>query len=73
MNSIAFEHEPKPNILLGSSQTGLLTQELIRSVSDKVFINMSYGGGTLPELMINFLGTGEIFRFKGSLYRNQLY
>ena len=51
---VAFEREPKPNILLGSSQTGLLTQELIKEASDKAFINMSYGGGTLPELISTF-------------------
>ena len=43
---VAFKRQPKPYILLGSSQTGLLTPELIREVSDKAFINMAYGGGT---------------------------
>jgi hypothetical protein len=81
---VEFEREPLPNILLGSSQTGLLTSELINEVSGRKFSNMSYGGGTLPELITTFwelernsdlkevyIGISFI-DFNGSQYRNRI-
>ena len=81
---VGFEKNPSPYILLGSSQTGLLTTDVIKEYTGKDFQNMSYGGGTLPELIATFweldkrttlkevyIGVSFI-DFNGSQYRNRI-
>lgn len=81
---VGFEKNPSPYILLGSSQTGLLTAAVIKEYTGKDFQNMSYGGGTLPELIATFweldkhMALKEVYigvsfiDFNGSQYRNRI-
>lgn len=81
---VSFAKNPSPYVLLGSSQTGLLTATAIKEYTGKDFQNMSYGGGTLPELIATFwelekqttlkevyIGVSFI-DFNGSQYRNRI-
>ena len=79
-----FEKHPTPYVLLGSSQTGLLTPDVIKEYTGHDFANMSYGGGTLPEIISTFweltkyTNLKEVYigisfiDFNGSQYRNRV-
>jgi len=81
---VEFEKNPSPYILLGSSQTGLLNTSIIKEYTTKDFTNMSYGGGTLPELIATFWELNKYTQlkeiyigisfvdFNGSQYRNRI-
>ena len=81
---VEFEKHPSPYVLLGSSQTGLLTPDIIQEYTGHKFENMSYGGGTLPELIATFWEINkhtqlkEVYMgisfidFNGSQYRNRI-
>ncbi len=51
---IAFRHAPNANILLGDSRMGLIRPEEIERVSGAKFINLSYGGASLNEMVDTF-------------------
>jgi len=51
---IEFEQHPGANILLGDSRMGLIHPSEIERVSGKKFIDMSYGGASLNELVDTF-------------------
>jgi len=81
---VEFEKKPSPNVLLGSSQTGLFVPEIIKEYTGRQFMNMSYGGGSLPEIISTFweldkqtelkevyIGISFI-DFNGSQYRNRI-
>jgi hypothetical protein len=81
---VEFEKKPSPYVLLGSSQTGLLSPDIIKEYTGNGFSNMSYGGGTLPELITTFweltkrTKLKEVYMgisfidFNGSQYRNRI-
>ncbi len=81
---VAFEKQPTPHVLLGSSQTGLISPDIIKEYTGNQFSNMSYGGGTLPELITTFweltkrTQLKEVYMgisfidFNGSQYRNRI-
>jgi hypothetical protein len=81
---IEFEKEPTPYILLGSSQTGLFIPPIIKEYTGKQFMNMSYGGGTMPEIISTFWELSKYTQlkevyigisfidFNGSQYRNRV-
>jgi len=81
---VEFEKKPSPYVLLGSSQTGLLSPDIIKEYTHSQFSNMSYGGGTLPELISTFweltkrTQLKEVYMgisfidFNGSQYRNRI-
>jgi hypothetical protein len=81
---VEYEKRPTPYILLGTSQTGLLTSGVIKEYTGHDFTNMSYGGGTLPELittfweLCNYTHLKEVYigisflDFNGSQYRNRI-
>jgi hypothetical protein len=81
---VGFQKQASPYVLLGSSQTGLLNPTLIKQYSPHTFVNMAYGGGSLPETMATFweltkqtklkevyIGISFI-DFNGSQYRNRI-
>jgi hypothetical protein len=81
---VEAEKKPSSYVLLGSSQTGLFTPDVIKEYTGHEFINMSYGGGTLPEIISTFwelanhtklkevyIGISFI-DFNGSQYRNRV-
>lgn len=81
---IEFEKRPSSYVLLGSSQTGLIQSDIIRQKTDKKFLNLSYGGGTLPEVITTFWEIDKhtklkevvigisLIDYNGSQYRNRL-
>ena len=81
---IDFEKTTSPYILLGSSQTGIFTPGIIKEFTGHEFKNMSYGGGTMPEIISTFweldkqTALKEVYigisfiDFNGSQYRNRI-
>lgn len=81
---IEFEKHPSPYVLLGSSQTGLFAPDIIKECTGHQFKNMSYGGGTMPEIistfyeLSNYTKLREVYigisfiDFNGSQYRNRV-
>lgn len=81
---VEFEKKPSPYVLLGTSQTGLLTPDVIKEYTAQDFTNMSYGGGTLPELsatfweLVKYTKLKQVYigisflDFNGSQYRNRV-
>ncbi len=81
---VEFEKAPSPYILLGSSQTGIFTPAVIKEYTGHEFKNMSYGGGTMPEIISTFWELDKITKlkevyigisfidFNGSQYRNRI-
>lgn len=81
---IEFEKKPASNVLLGSSQTGLLNPGIIRATAGKEFANMSYGGGSFPEVITTFWELSRkaklkevyigisLIDYNGSQYRNRV-
>ncbi len=81
---IEFEKHPTSYVLLGSSQTALFTPDVVKEYTGQNFMNMSYGGGTLPEIIATFweldrrtklkevyIGLSFI-EYNGSQYRNRV-
>ena len=56
---IEFSHHPGTNILLGDSRMGLLSPDEIEKASGIHFLNMSYGGASLNEVVDTFWATNR--------------
>ncbi len=81
---IEFEKQPSPYVLLGSSQTGIFTPDVVKEFTGHRFMNMSYGGGTMPEIISTFWELDKytelkevyigisFMDFNGSQYRNRV-
>ena len=81
---IEFEKQPSPYVLLGSSQTGIFTPDVVKEFTGHRFMNMSYGGGTMPEIISTFWELDKYTQlkevyigisfmdFNGSQYRNRV-
>lgn len=52
--TIAFQRDPKPNILLGDSRMGQVRSWEIEEMTGERWFNFAYGGGTIPELADTF-------------------
>ena len=51
---IEYRRSPRPNILLGDSRMGALSQDEVSGVSDQPYANLYYGGGSLNEMIDTF-------------------
>ena len=51
---IAYDHDPKPNIMLGDSQMRNLPAEAVSSMTGESYANLAYDGGTLRESIDTF-------------------
>ena len=81
---IEFEKQPSAYVLLGSSQTGIFTPDVVKEFTGHRFMNMSYGGGTMPEIISTFWELDKYTQlkevyigisfmdFNGSQYRNRV-
>ena len=49
-----YNRDPKPNILLGDSETARLPDKLISDMTGERYANLAYGGGTLREAISTF-------------------
>lgn len=51
---IEFDKNPNENILLGDSRMDVLDNEAVKNLTGRDFYNLSFGGGTLPEIIQTF-------------------
>ena len=52
--TIQFQRGPKPNVMLGDSRMGQVRSSEIEEMTGEPWFNLSYGGGTIPEMSQTF-------------------
>ena len=77
---IQFKQHPQPNILLGDSRMGSLSTAEIQRVSGIDYINMSYGGASMNEIVDTFWTANKAVPLRNvymgigfNLYNDYLY